>query len=238
MNKKAFLALMLAILMPVTGYLLVKYYAERDVQMPRRYFYDDVKIIEKDGKISRDTIWHSVRNITLVNQLGDTVNLDDLKGKVLVIDFFFTHCPTVCPGLARSMQRLQNSFKDNNDSIVQFLSISIDPVHDSVKNLRSFANHYTSNHDTWWFLTGDKKDIYDFALHEIKANIADINIDTAFVHTPMFFLLDRDRVVRGWYDGRDSVEQAKLVRDIPLLMLEKDRKRTFGQFLKELFQRS
>ena len=238
MNTKALLALMLAIVMPVTGYVLVKYYSERDVQMPHRYFYDSVAVTENNGKTTTDTIWHQVKTINFVNQLGKTVTLDSLRGKILVIDFFFSHCPTICPALALSMKRLQNSFKDNNDSIVQFLSISIDPEHDSVPQLRNFANRFTSNHDSWWFLTGNKKDIYNFALNELKASVADSNIDTAFIHTEDFFLLDKDRVVRGWYNGFDTVEQAKLVRDIPLLMLEKDKKRTFGEFLKELFQRS
>jgi hypothetical protein len=101
--------------------------------------------------------------------------------------------------------------------------------------LRKFANQFTSNHDSWWFVTGDKKSIYDFAIHELKANIADVGADTAFPHTEHFFLLDRDRVVRGWYNGFDTLKQAKLVRDIPLLMLEKRKKRTFKEFLNELF---
>jgi len=238
MNKSAILGLMLAIVMPVSGYLLVKYYSERDVQMPRRYFFDSVAVTENNGKTISDTIWHQVKTINFVNQLGKTVTLDSLKGKILVIDFFFTHCPTICPGLARNMKRLQDSFKGDNDTIVQFLSISIDPEDDSVVALRKFANRYTSNHDSWWFLTGNKKDIYDFALNELKASVADSTIDTAFIHTEDFFLLDRDRVVRGWYNGFDTLDQAKLVRDIPLLMLEKDKKKTFGQFLKELFERS
>jgi protein SCO1 len=238
MNKRAILALMLAIVMPVTGYLMVKYYSERDVQMPARYFYDSVAVTNNDGKTSTDTIWHSARNIYFTNQLGKKVSLDDLKGKILVIDFFFTHCPTLCPGLAKSMARLQNSFKENNDSIVQFISISIDPEHDSVPELRTFADRYTSNHDSWWFVTGDKKDIYDFALNELKASVADSNIDTAFIHTDAFFLLDKNRVVRGWFHGLDNDDQTKLVRDIPLLMLEKDKKKTFKDFLKELFERA
>ncbi|MDQ6761501.1 MAG: SCO family protein, partial [Bacteroidota bacterium] len=87
-------------------------------------------------------------------------------------------------------------------------------------------------------LTGNRDSIYSMAIKEIKANIADINVDTAFVHTENFFLLDKERIVRGWYNGFDSSAQKKLVRDIPLLMLEKDRHRTFGQFVKELFERA
>ena len=133
--------------------------------------------------------------------------MDDLKGKILVINFFFTRCPSICPDMAKAMKRLQNSFVNSNDSIVQFISISIDPTHDSVPQLRKFADRYTSNHDSWWFVTGDRKDIYDFALQEIKANVADVNVDTAFVHTQNFFLLDKNRVVRGWYDGLDTIVQ-------------------------------
>lgn len=238
MNKKAILGLLLATVLPFTGYILVKYYSEQAVQMPLRYFYDSVDTTKGDGKISIDTNWHKVKDITLINQLGDTVTLDSLKRKIIVIDFFFTRCPSICPGLAMRMKKLQESFINSNDSIVQFISISVDPEHDSVPQLRKFADRYTSNHNDWWFVTGNKKEIYDFAFNELKASIADTEIDTAFIHTENFFLLDRHRIVRGWYNGFDSVKQARLVRDIPLLMLEKERKRSFGEFLKELFGRS
>ncbi len=188
--------------------------------MPQRYFYDS--IISKPGSQVQDTIWHKVKNLSFTNQLGEKVSLDDLNGKILVIDFFFTHCPSVCPGLARNMKRLQDSFKQN-DTIVQFISISIDPEHDSVANLRKFADRFKANPDTWWFVTADKKETYDFALNEIKASVADSGIDTAFIHTENFFLLDKNRVVRGWYNGFDTAKQAELVKAIPTLMLERDR---------------
>ena len=238
MNKKAILGLLLAIVLPLTGYYLVKYYSDRAVHMPRRYFYDSVAVIEKNGKTINDTLWHKVKNMTFTNQLGKTVELDSLKGKILVIDFFFSRCPTICPGMAKSMKKLQGSFTNSNDSIVQFISISIDPEHDSVPQLRKFANRYTNNHESWWFVTGNKKDIYDFALNELKASIADTDVDTAFIHTENFFLLDRDHVVRGWYNGLDTIKQASLVTDIPLLMLEKRKKRSFKEFVDELFGRS
>ncbi len=224
MNKNAILSLMLAILMPLTGYFLVKHYSKEAVHMPGKYFVpDSVIVIKKNGKTITDTIWHKVKNLTFTNQLGKQVSLDDLHGKIIVLDFFFTRCPSICPGLAKSMKRLQDSFL-KNDSIVQFISISIDPDHDSVPQLRKFANRYNINHDTWWMVTGNKKEIYDFAINEIKANIADPGVDTAFIHTENFFLLDSNRIVRGFYNGFDTVKQAKLVRDIPLLMLERDKK--------------
>ena len=224
MSKKAILAIMLAMIMPFAGYFIVKYYSKQAVHMPGKYFEPDSVIVkEKGGKTTADTIWHKVKNIHFTNQLGQNVSLDDLHGKVLVFDFFFTRCPTICPRLARSMKRLQDSFV-KNDSIVQFISVSVDPEHDSVAQLRKFADRYNANHDTWWFVTGNKKEIYDFALHELKAGIADSEVDTAFIHTENFFLLDSNRIVRGWYNGFDTAKQAQLVRDIPLLMLERDRR--------------
>lgn len=236
MNKKAMFALLIAIILPLSGYLLVSYYSNRDVQMPPRYFYDSVNVVDKNGRTTFDTAWHSVRNMEFTNQLGKKVTFDDLKGKVIVLDFFFTRCPTICPQLAIAMKRLQNSFP-HNDSIVQFVSITVDPKHDSVQQLRNFAEKYDVNPDSWWLLTGDRDSIYDLALKEIKASIADVNVDTAFVHTENFFLLDKHRVIRGWYNGFDSVAQSRLVRNIPLLMLEKDTKRTFKEFLKSLFDK-
>ena len=163
MNKKAALALAIAILLPLTGYLLVSYYSNRDVHMPPRYFYDSVIVKEKGGKSTYDTLWHSVRNLNFTNQLGQQVSLDDLKGKVIVLDFFFTRCPTICPQLGTAMKKLQKSFP-NNDSIVQFVSISVDPKHDSVGQLRKWAEKFDVNPDSWWLLTGDRDSIYKFAL--------------------------------------------------------------------------
>ncbi|MEI9955627.1 MAG: SCO family protein [Ferruginibacter sp.] len=223
MNKKAILSLMLAILLPVGSYLLVRYYSKDVVHMPRKYYLPDSVVVKQEGgKTVTDTIWHKVKNIQFTNQLGNKVSLYDLHGKIIVLDFFFTRCPSICPGLAKNMKRLQDSFRQN-DSIVQFISISIDPEHDSVTQLRKFADRYNINHDTWWMVTGNKKEIYDFALNDIKANVADPGVDTAFIHTENFFLLDTNFIVRGFYNGFDSARQHALVGDIPLLMLEKDK---------------
>jgi len=223
LNSKGLITLLLVLLIPLTGYFIVKFYSKDAVHMPRHYFYDDVKQIQRRGKTVNDTIWHPVKNISFTNQMGKTVSLDDAKGKVLVINFFFTRCPSICPGLTRNMKKLQDSF-EKNPEIVQFISISVDPEYDSVNQLRKFANRFDVNHDTWWFVSGNKKEIYDFAIQEIKANIADVNVDTAFVHTENFFLLDSNRVVRGWYNGFDTAKLAQLAGDIPTLMLERDRK--------------
>lgn len=237
MTKKALLALMLAIFLPLLGYLLLSYYSSRNIKMPPRYFYDSVAIQNNHGKTTFDTLWHRVKNIHFTNQLGQEVSLDDLKGKVIILDFFFTRCPTLCPRLAVAMKKLQKSFP-NSDTLIQFVSLSVDPEYDKVDQLRKWADFYKVNPDNWWLGTANKDSTYNFALTEMKASVADVNVDTAFIHTNNFFLLDKERIVRGWYNGEDSVAQKRLVQAIPLLILEKDRHRTFGQFLKDLLKQA
>lgn len=237
MNKKALLAVALVILIPLVSYLLVKHYSEEAVQMPRRFYSDSINTFVKDGKEYSDTVWHKVENIVLTNQLGRQVSLDELHGKVIVADFFFTHCPSICPTLTSNMKKLQNGLKikDNiknvDTSFIQFLSFSVDPERDSVPVLKKYADHYGVDHDNWWMLTGPKKEIYDFALNELKLGLQDGgNVDSNFIHSSRFVLLDKDRIVRGYYDGTDSVAVNNLARDLIFIMLEKDKKKKRSLF--------
>jgi protein SCO1/2 len=229
MSKKSFIAITVAALLPITCYFLLKYYGNRAVVMPRRYFYDTVVTQNDYGKSTTDTIWHQVRNFTLTNQLGQKVELNDLHGKIIVADFFFTSCPDICPILTKNMKKLQDAF-NKTDTIVRFVSFTIDPKRDSVPRLKAYADKHGIDPDTWWLLTGDRDEIYDIAKNEFKANIADSNLDTNFIHTQYFFMLDKDRVLRGWYDGLDSVNLNRLADDIVLLMLERDKTKKRGLF--------
>jgi len=230
LNPKAIIALCIAILIPVVSYLIVKGASESAVKMPRRYFPEYTTDTVIEGKRVTDTVWHQLGNITLVNQIGDTVSLHDLRGKIVVADFFFTHCPTICPYLTRNMSHLQNALKLReltrpvDTSFVHFLSFSVDPVRDSVEVLRKYATRYGVNDDLWWLMTGPRKDIYDFALNEVKLGLQDgEGVDSNFVHTSKFVLIDKKGVVRGYYNGLDTASLSDLTRDIGLLQLEKDR---------------
>lgn len=220
------------LLLPVVGYLVVKRLGEDAINMPPRYYYDTVinKIV--NGKMVSDTIWHSVDNITWINHLGKEVSLSDLKGKIIVADFFFTRCPSICPTLTKNMKTLQDALKLRDEriridtSFVHFLSFTVDPDRDSVPVLKKYADKYGVNHDIWWLLTGPKKKIYDFAINELKLPAQDgESIDSNFIHSQRFVLLDRERVVRGYYNGLDTAALARLAEDFTILMLEKDRKK-------------
>jgi protein SCO1/2 len=231
-SKKALLALCLAIALPLASYLLVKHFGDEAVVMPRRFYEDSIITKITDGKETTDTLWHSVKNISLTNQLGQTITLGQLRGKIIVVDFFFTHCGSICPSLTRNMKKMQDAVKHQDNikyadtSFVQFLSFSVDPERDSVPVIKKYADKYGINHDTWWLLTGPKKTIYDFAFEELKVDkYNDDPIDSNFVHTSRFTLIDKDGIVRGYYNGLDDTSLSKLGRDMVLLMLEKDKKK-------------
>jgi len=240
-NRTAFYALMLAVLIPLVCYLIVKRYSESAISMPPHYFADSVVVSTKNGKKVTDTIWHKVPDFKLVNQLGDSVSLSQLKGKLVVADFFFTHCPTICPSLTVNMRKLQQGITnsrrvgDKTPDFFHLLSFSIDPERDSVPRLKAWADRFQVNPEQWWLLTGTKKEIYDLAINEMKLGIVDgEGVDTNFIHTDHFVLIDTNRHVRGYYHGLDSVSLSKLSRDIILLSMEKDR--TKKSFLAGKFQ--
>jgi protein SCO1 len=104
-NKTALYALLIAILLPVTGYLIVDSFSSDVVPMPRHYIYDSVTTKIEKGKQVTDTAWHSIPDFNFTNQLGNKVGWKDMEGKTVVADFFFTHCPTICPRMTINMKK-------------------------------------------------------------------------------------------------------------------------------------
>lgn len=234
MSKSSIYGLIIALFIPVLCYLWLKQASDSAVAMPRHYLLDSV--VEKDvrGKRVTDSIWHTTKNIRLVNQLGDTVNLYDQKGKIIILDFFFTSCGSICPKLTRNMSKLQQSFSKGGDTrkkqvdttIVQFMSLSVDPARDSVPVLREYANKMDAISDNWWLLTGNRDSIYRFAFEEMKVDQFSMEpVNPDFVHTSRFILIDKNMQVRGYYNGLDSTSLIKLAKDVGYIMLEKDRTR-------------
>lgn len=230
MSKNTWLALLVVVGLPVLSYLVVKYTGENAVVMPRRYFPDSDTVYVKDGKQYFDTVWHQIPDFTLTNQLGKPVSLHDFNGKIIVADFFFTRCPSFCPTLTKNMKMLQDAFS-KTDTIVRFLSFTVDPKRDTVQALKAYADKYGVNSDVWNLLTGPKETIYEMAQKDFRVATYDSG-DYNFIHTDKFVLLDKDRVVRGFYSGQDSMEMRRLADDIVLLMLEKDKKKKRNLFRK------
>jgi protein SCO1/2 len=233
MSKKSLYGLVIALLIPILCYLWLKQASETAVIMPRHYLMDTVMESVVDGKLKSDTVWHTTKDIRLVNQMGDSVNLYDQAGKIIILDFFFTSCGSICPKLTNNMARVQQSFmrggnirKKVDTSIVQFMSISVDPIRDSVPVLSEYANKMGVQSDNWWLLTGNRDSIYKFAFEEMKVDkFSDEPISPDFVHTSRFVLIDRKMQVRGYYNGLDSNSLMKLAKDVGYIMLEKDKKK-------------
>ena len=247
MNKKAFYGILIALVIPVVAYLIMR--AVPTVTPPQRVFFDSVNTKISKGKEVIDTAWSRVPDFSFTNQLGQKVSWKDLmyqrndstiEGKIVVIDFFFTHCPTICPTMTRNMKLLRDNIKSNDAAgnreadFVQFLSVSVDPERDSVSELKKWADRFQINPQNWWLLTGNKKEIYDWAKNGLKLAVFDGgNVDSNFMHPQLFMLLDKDRVIRTrrdkdgnvkMYNGLDSNDLRSLAEDIVLLSLEKDPK--------------
>lgn len=167
---------------------------------------------------------HRILDFNLVNHLGDTVTLADVQGQILVVDFFFTRCATICPLMTKNLQRIHDRL--GPDAPVQLMSHSVTPVADSVSVLAAYADKHGADPDLWWFLTGEKSEIYTLArksyfscLDEGDGGFQD------FVHTENIVLVDDQGRLRGFYDGTDSKAMSQLFSDLEFL-LEKKREKS------------
>lgn len=219
-SKGFIIGIAVAVLLPLSFFLYYNEPVSNALKIPGYYRPVSVDSHKVKDRMLYDTVYYKLNDIDLVNQLGHKVNLnEDLRGKILVINFFFTKCPTVCPQLTNNVRRVVKAFDKKNTDIVQFLSISVDP-NDSVPALRAYADQFTTQHDRWWFLTGDKTSIYNFAKNELGL-VLDAETPEDFMHSQQVVLVDTFRNIRGYYDGLDPNSFSKCGDDVVMLKLEK-----------------
>lgn len=162
---------------------------------------------------------HTVSDFSLLNQDGKTITQNDTKNHIYIANFFFANCKGICPSMNHNLSKVYEHYKGAKD--ILFLSHSVKPDEDSVAALHEYAKLYAANSNQWWFLTGDKKKIYDLARNSYLASISqgDGGADD-FVHTQLLTLIDKNRQIRGIYDGLDSVQINQLITDINILLQE------------------
>ena len=162
---------------------------------------------------------HKIADFELINQNGKVITNLNYKNKIYIADFFFTRCQTICIAMAYNMSELQEFYKDDDD--IMFLSHSVTPVMDSVPVLKEYAERKGVVDGKWNVTTGSKKHIYELARKSYFAVLDEGDGgEQDFIHTEQFILVDKDRRIRGYYDGTDIEDMEKLKNDIVLLKEE------------------
>lgn len=170
-----------------------------------------------DGKIKIDTIFHTIPSFSLINQNGETITETRVKGKVYVVDYFFTTCQSICPIMSKQLDRVYKEQKD-----VLILSHTVDPETDKPEALKEYASKFNADSKRWIFLTGGKPELYDLARTGYLLDAQEGNGGAEdFIHTQNFALIDKKGRIRGYYDGTDSSSVNELINDIDFLLEEK-----------------
>jgi protein SCO1/2 len=174
---------------------------------------------EPDPSGKTDTLYHSVPEFELTNQDGATYQSKTSEGQIVVAEFFFATCQTICPKMTMQMKRVQEKFKADPD--IALWSFTVDPQKDTVEAMKAYAQKHEAITGKWQFLTGDKKVIYDLARYGffLTALEGDGGPDD-FIHSEKLVLLDKDRRIRGYYDGTDYEDINKLMDEILVLKWE------------------
>ncbi|WP_281542026.1 SCO family protein [Maribacter aestuarii] len=160
--------------------------------------------------------YHTIADFSLINQNGEEVTQEDYKDRIYIADFFFTTCPTICPIMTKNMAVIQNELHDDQE--VLLLSHSVTPEIDSVEQLKKYALEKGVDDKKWNLVTGDKKEIYELARKSYLAVKTDGDGGPFdMIHTENFILVDKERRIRGFYDGTKTEDIEKLMEDLKIL---------------------
>ena len=170
-----------------------------------------------------------VRPFAFLSQDGDTITQEVMKDKVAVVEYFFSTCMGICPKMNENMAKVYQAYRGNNNFVI--LSHTVDPDKDTVETLKAYSLRFDADPKKWYFLTGDKKELYDQARRSYQIAVEDVpeNINEDFIHSNLFGLIDKkgrirmkqakDGTLHG-YDGTDAQSVAELIEDIKYLLTE------------------
>lgn len=173
------------------------------------------------GEQEGDTTYHSIPSFQFIDQDGNTFGNKNLEGKIYVANFFFTSCPSICPAMQTLMKKVQDQddFKKLED--FKLISFTVDPETDSTSRLKEFSNKIQADSSRWYFLTGDKKAIHDLAFKGFMVNaMEDATAPGGFLHSDMILLIDRDKHIRGIYEGTSLKDVKRMIDEIKVLVAE------------------
>ena len=158
-----------------------------------------------------------VPEFSLTSEQNQPFSRSDLSGKVWVADFVFTSCAGPCPIMARRMADLQEALSGTND--LRLVSFTVDPERDTPEVLRAYGQRFGAQADRWTFLTGDRRTIYELSIHGFKLGVGEDPADESLIlHSTKFVLVDGQYRIRGYYDGTDAKDVARLITDVRRLL--------------------
>ena len=179
--------------------------------------YQPAEVNEKlvDSSIIHVAKYHKISDFKLTNQNGKEITQANYKDKIYVADFFFTTCQDICPVMTKNMYQLQEELKNDNEILL--LSHTVIPEVDTVEKLKEYAIENNIDDSKWNLVTGDKKQIYELARKSYLA-VEDSGFNEFdMIHTENFMLIDKEKQIRGFYDGTNSEDINRLLKDIETL---------------------
>lgn len=209
---KAVIAAMLAI--PALFFLVAHYTGENYYDLPR-FIVKDVNESVVDGHIVSDTVYHQVESFELLTEDSTVFSSDAFTGKISVVSFIFTNCPYECKMITANLIKLNSIF--DNDQDVRVYSMTVDPLNDTPHVLSLYKEGYEIETDKWMFLTHPNKEyLYDVIQKQFFVSARE-DEKLGFIHTEKVILLDKERVIRGFYDGTDSQSIDDMISGIQIL---------------------
>ena len=175
------------------------------------------KIVKTD--IGVDTVFHRIADFKFLDQDSNWISNETFADNIYIADFFFTTCPDICPKMKAQMLRAYDSLSQTPE--IKFLSHTIDPKHDSVAVLKEFATRIGAETERWHFVTGDKEEIYSLGQTSYLASMADDGA-AGLTHSGKFFIIDKNRHIRGAYDGTNPENVNEMIVDVRKLLKSYD----------------
>ncbi|MEQ9425535.1 MAG: SCO family protein [Cyclobacteriaceae bacterium] len=208
----------LNIYLPLTLLIAVSCSAPKQKKLPVLGRSQILERVEK-GETVYDTIPHTIADFRFLNQDSAWVTNQSLDDNIYVADFFFTSCPSICPIMKSQLIRVHEEFKGQED--LKLVSYSIDPEYDTVAVLKEYAKALGVSSSKWHFLTGPKEEIYELGEGSYMVTTAeDESAPGGFLHSGAFLLVDKERRIRGVYDGTVPEQVDNLMDDIRALSEE------------------
>ena len=187
------------VILPVSVFAVVDWYEKKVKPLP--------VLINKD---------HRIGDFKLINQRGSIATIKDWENKIVVGDFFFTPCPSICPKMTRSLKKVQDATSKNKNVLIT--SFTVDPEHDSAPVMRQYIKKFGINESNWYLITGPKKDIYRLARKSFQVIATDGDGGpNDFIHSDQLILIDKQKRIRGFYEGTEQKEIEQLIKDIKKL---------------------